>query len=183
MQRNTTLPCQLSSLIQTKFWPQPTFKWAHGAHVKEFMAPTSLQAAHLWWHIIWLNLIERYQYTLWLGPSFSVTRPYFQWDCRACVKNLEWNKTTINLEKELMLDHGRGQELLVKEALPIILYRGGALQPRQMGWITVMRRQKGGDILADLWPQMTLVLQILGMFSSFTLMIEAILVPRPHTIW
>lgn len=121
MQRNTTLPCQLSSLIQTKFWPQPTFKWAHGAHVKEFMAPTSLQAAHLWWHIIWLNLIERYQYTLWLGPSFSVTRPYFQWDCRACVKNLVWNKTTISLEKELMLDHGRGKELLVKEALPIIL--------------------------------------------------------------
>ena len=104
--------------LQTKFWPQlclrrcpdPSFQWARGAHVKELMASTNLQAAHLWWHTyIWL----------WVSIHF-MSRPQFYFNeaaGRACVKSLVWNMTTINWEKEFMLDHAKGQELLVRSII------------------------------------------------------------------
>ena len=62
---------------------------------------------------------------------------------------IHWEETTV-------LDHGRGQELLVKEALHIQMTpmeerfnRDGGLEVPGC-WTVVMRRQGGGAILTDL---------------------------------
>ena len=66
------------------------------------------------------------------------------------------DKHAIDWEETTVLDHGRGQELLVKEVLHIQMTpseehfnRDGALEVPGY-WTAVMRRQKGGTILTDL---------------------------------
>ena len=85
---------------------------------------------------------------------------------KSAVAEHAWENThLIHWEETTVLDHDRGQELLVKEALHIQM-RPSEERFNQDGglevpgcWTGVMRRQ-GGAILTDLGPPVTCILSI-----------------------